>query len=115
MRKLGISYAKYFNHKYKRSGVLFQGRFQAFEIKNEDHLAKLSAYVNCNYQIHKLGRVENWQFSSYLDCLNLRKGNLCNKNIVLELFDFDVKKYIEYCKFVIKDSQDIKKWQKILN
>ena len=115
MKKLGISYSKYFNHKYKRSGVLFQSRFQAFPINNADKLCKLSAYVNCNYQIHKLGKAQNWRFSSYQDYLNLRNGNLCNKNIVLKLFKNNIEEYKKYCAFIIKDNQEIKKWKKFLD
>jgi len=113
MHKLGTSYVNYFNKKYKKSGVLFQGRFKAFPINNENKLCQLSAYVNCNYEIHKLGKAEKYKFSSYKEYLNLRNGNLCNKKIILELFKNNLEKYKEYCEFVIKDSQDIKKWKKM--
>jgi putative transposase len=114
MHKAGIGYTKYFNSKYNHSGVLFQGPFQAFPINTENKLCQLSTYVNCNYEIHKLGVAESWQFSSFQDYLNLRKGSLCNKNEIFKLFNNNIDEYKKYCKFVIKDSQDIKKWQKFL-
>jgi putative transposase len=113
MRRLGLSYCKYFNHKYNHSGTLFQGPFKALSIKDENHLARLSAYVNCNYEIHKIGKAENCKFSSYQDYLGLRNGSLCNKKIILNLFGGDVGKYKEFCELVVKDKQKIKMWQEM--
>ena len=48
MQKLGTGYAMYFNQKYKRSGVLFQGKFKAVLIKNESHFIHLPYYIHCN-------------------------------------------------------------------
>ncbi|MFC1622663.1 transposase [Patescibacteria group bacterium] len=113
INKLGIGYAKYFNNKYNHSGVIFQGRFKAYLVSSENKLSWLSAYVNCNYEIHKLGDAEKWQFSSYQDYFDLRKGNLCNKNIVLKLFKNNIKEYEKYCELVVKELQEIKESQKI--
>ncbi|MDD5489785.1 MAG: transposase, partial [Candidatus Moranbacteria bacterium] len=38
MHKLGTSFTKYFNEKYKRSGALLQGKFKAVHIKNNAKL-----------------------------------------------------------------------------
>ncbi|MFH1890429.1 MAG: hypothetical protein ABIJ91_02600 [Candidatus Kuenenbacteria bacterium] len=114
LHKLGTGYVSYFNNKYSHSGVLFQWPFKAYPINNENKLAWLSAYVNCNYEIHKLGKVENWRFSSYKDYLGLRQGKLINKSIILELFNNDTEDYKKYCQQVIKEAQDEKRAIKIL-
>ena len=46
-RTLG-GYAKYFNAKYKVSGHVFQGAYNAVHIKNDDQLLYVSAYVHRN-------------------------------------------------------------------
>jgi len=46
--KLTTSYAKYFNTKYNRSGVLFQGRFKAEHVGRDEYLKYLYAYIHLN-------------------------------------------------------------------
>ncbi|MDA2922906.1 transposase, partial [Patescibacteria group bacterium AH-259-L07] len=48
MQKLGIGYVNYFNIKYERVGSLFQGRYQAIHIDNENYLLHLSRYIHLN-------------------------------------------------------------------
>jgi len=113
MKRLAGGYTWYFNSKYDRSGSLFQGKYQYSIIKDTYRLMWLSAYVNCNYEIHKFGNAINWQWSSYLDYLEKRNGSLCNKKFILSEFN-SFTEYIEFCKYVIKEAQDIKKVQKYL-
>ena len=55
MQRLGTGYSKYFNKKYKKSGSLFQGTFKARHIDSNEYLLHLSAYVNLNNRVHRLG------------------------------------------------------------
>ncbi len=48
MRKLGTGYTNYFNKKYERSGVLFQGRFKSVNIEEDAHLMYLPIYIHFN-------------------------------------------------------------------
>ena len=52
MHKLGMGYAKYFNTKYKRSGALFQGKYQVRHVDSNEYLLHLSAYINLNDKAH---------------------------------------------------------------
>ncbi len=113
MKRLAGGYTWYFNNKYNRSGSLFQGKYQYSIINDTYRLMWLSAYVNCNYEIHKFGNAINWQWSSYLDYLDKRGGSLCNKKFILSEFSSS-KDYINFCKYVIKEAQDIKIAQKYL-
>ena len=45
---LNISYATYFNKKYRRSGHLFQGRFKAILVEADAYLLELSWYIHLN-------------------------------------------------------------------
>ncbi len=48
MQKLAIGYTQYFNLKYERSGVLFQGAFKAKQILDNTYLLHLSRYIHQN-------------------------------------------------------------------
>lgn len=82
------SYAKYFNLKYKRVGNLFQDTFKAKLIDSDAYLTYLSAYIH-NNPANPL----DYDYSSFKDYLGLRRGQLCDKNFILRMFDNDAQKY----------------------
>ena len=97
MHKLGTSYTKYFNHKYSRSGSLFQGRYKSIHIDSNDYLLYLSAYLNANNFIHGYSeKPDDWAYSSYLDYVDKRAGKLCKKEIILAQFDHNFSEYEKY-------------------
>ena len=83
MQRLGTGYSKYFNNKYRRNGVLFQGKFKARHINSNTYLTHLSAYVNLNNRVHRLG--SRASKSSWDEYLNKQNGS-CTKKIVLDQF-----------------------------
>jgi len=90
MRRLSSGYTKYFNEKYKRSGVLFQGTFKAVHVKTNEQLLHASAYVNLNDRVHKLGPRRSK--SSWEEYINPDTKSFCNKDIILGQFN-NVKEY----------------------
>ena len=48
IRRLNIGYAKFFNEKHHRSGVLFQGRTKKIRIASEPHLHYILHYIHLN-------------------------------------------------------------------
>ncbi len=48
MRKLNTGYTNYFNVKYKRNGVLFQGKYKSISVTNDAHMIHLPYYIHCN-------------------------------------------------------------------
>jgi len=48
MRKLNMGFAKFFNEKYGRSGVLWQGVFKKIEIKRDGHFLHIPDYIHLN-------------------------------------------------------------------
>ena len=48
MQRLQTAYAVYFNRKYKRHGHLWQGRFGASVVEEDEYILKLSRYVHLN-------------------------------------------------------------------
>jgi REP element-mobilizing transposase RayT len=86
MKRLGGGYTKYFNYHYKRSGVLFQGRFKSVCIRTNAHLLYLSAYVNRNYFIHGYGDDSNWKYSSLSNYTKKGKSEICEMSVILDKF-----------------------------
>jgi len=48
MQKLGTGYTMYFNKKYERTGVLFQGPYRCILIESDSHLLHLTRYIHLN-------------------------------------------------------------------
>lgn len=84
MRKLLTSYSMYFNLKHKRTGALFESRFGAGHVTDDDYLRYLFAYIHLNpikiinpgWPETEIGGMEqaiehlkNYRFSSYPDFL----------------------------------------------
>lgn len=82
LSKVGTGFAGYFNRKYGRKGYVFQNRFRAVHIKNDEQLKTVFAYIHINsisliepkwkengiknsQKVIKF--LENYKWSSYLD------------------------------------------------
>lgn len=87
MMRLGVSYTKAINKRFGRVGALFQGQFKGKPIQHYSHLLNLCLYIHANPV--KDGLVflpEDWEFSNYLEWMNLREGNLVNRDFIRENF-----------------------------
>ena len=66
MKALGQRYAQYFNHKYDRSGTLWEGRFKSCLVDTESYFLQCQRYIELNPV--KAGMVRyagDHQWSSY--------------------------------------------------
>lgn len=93
MQRLGTGYTKYFNHKYDRSGVLFQGKFKAVHVDSNEYLLHVSAYVNLNYRVHNFGsRTSKFQYRGSWEeyvgviCGKKKKDGICDTDTILGQF-----------------------------
>ncbi len=109
MKRIGDGYIKYFNYKNNRLGSLFQDRFKAVPVKSIHKLIKLSCYINGNPEIHKICKVKDWKWSSYQDYLDLRRGTMSDKNLILKEFE-NIQEYKELTGVVIGDSVELKEY-----
>lgn len=64
MRSLGTSYAMHFNHKYNKSGSLFQGVYRAVLIQSDKQLATTIEYVH-NNPLEITNDIKKYSWSSY--------------------------------------------------
>ena len=102
MQRLGNSYGKYFAIKNDRAGSLFQGRFKAVHIENDDQLRYMLAYINVinpaqlvepylkEKGIENFDKVwksvNNYKWSSNYEFMNKRSSILVNKGLLGELY-----------------------------
>ncbi len=87
MQKFGISYTKAINKRFSRVGALFQGQFQGKPIKQYNHLLNLCVYIHANPVKDGLVALpEDWEFSNYLEWMNLREGTLVNREFIEDNF-----------------------------
>ncbi len=100
MKKVLGGYAKYFNAKYKKSGHVFQGAYNAVHIASNEQLVYVSAYIHRNPR-----EIKEWEnkehlypWSSFQDYIGENRwGELLKRDIVLEQFKnpLEYKKDIE--------------------
>lgn len=116
MHRLGSGYTTYFNQKNKRSGSLFQGKYKAVHIDSNEYLLHVSAYVNLNNKVHKLGDSVPKSKSSWSEYLKSRgnaKDDFCSKEIVLNQFG-SIGEYKSFAEDSLKDIQERKEMKKFL-
>ncbi len=80
MQKINSRYSIYFNHKYKRVGPLWQGRFKSWYVYDENYLHTLVKYIETNPVKANMALVigqYKWSMSSkYSAQFSMLKGEL---------------------------------------
>lgn len=84
MQKLTTAYSMYYNKKYERTGVLFEGKFKSEHVNNDRYLKYLFSYIHLNpvkliqkdwkekgidNKVQAIEFLKNYKYSSYLDYL----------------------------------------------
>ena len=79
MQALGRHYVRYFNHQYRRSGTLWEGRFKSCVVQSEEYLLYCYRYIELNpVRAGMVDRPEEYPWSSY-QCNGLGKvSKLCS-------------------------------------
>lgn len=101
MRRLSNAYVRYFNKKYNRVGGLFQGKFKAAHIDNENYLFHLSRYIHRNPEV---GPLDRYPYSSYQYYLGKPKPPWLNPTEIISHFSSSVPSLF-YKSFVEESSQ----------
>ncbi|HJP17740.1 MAG TPA: transposase [Nitrospinota bacterium] len=66
MQWFGLTFTRKYNIKHHRSGHLFQGRFKAFLVENDEYLLHLSCYIHRNpLRARIVKRLIDYKWSSY--------------------------------------------------
>ncbi len=101
------------NIQENRTGSLFQQKTKA-KCLNEMTNSKNNYAATCFNYIHKnpytsnlVKKLEDWEFSSFLDYATLRNGTFCNQELAHEIINFDRKHFIEQA-YLIIDEKNLK-------
>jgi len=113
MRKFGAGYGGYFNRKYNRKGYVFQNRFSAVRIGNDNQLKTVFVYIHTNPTallepkwketgIKNPGKVikflESYKWSSYLDYIGRKNfPSVTNREFILKIMNNarECKKFVD--------------------
>jgi REP element-mobilizing transposase RayT/predicted XRE-type DNA-binding protein len=88
MKRLGTSYAYYYNKKYQRVGHVFQDRYKSEAIEDERYLLSVIRYIHNNPEKAGICKKQKYQWSSYQIYAQAMKehGHLLDCDEVLGLF-----------------------------
>ena len=102
MQKLGTGYTCYFNNKFKRKGVLFQGKYKAKHLSRESHFFYIPHYIHlnpldlmgCKWREGKVGNAKeafnfliSYKWSSFSDYIGRRNfPSVTYRNFILDIF-----------------------------
>lgn len=120
IHKLNMGYAKYFNQKHERVGVLFQGKSKKILITDEAHFLHLPFYIHFNpldlsypeWRENKISSpakaldfLKSYRWSSHLDYLGVRNfPSVLNMQCLQEVLG-DNKDYKKLTENYLKDIQ----------
>jgi len=90
VQKLANSYVYYFNHKYNRSGHLFQGRFKSEPVNDDVYFKTVLRYILQNPEkVHK--NFATYEWNSYKELFASEKAQIITREYVLNLFDTNMQ------------------------
>ena len=88
MGHLNGVYAKRFNRRHRRVGHLFQARYHAVLVQQDEHLLATVGYiVNNPVRAHIVATCEQWRWSSHRATLGKRPPGLLDLDALLRHFD----------------------------
>lgn len=107
-------YPKRFNYKYKLSGTLFEGPFQAIMVDNEKYLLHLCRYIHRNpVEADMVRNPEQWHYSNYLEFVEKRNGTLVDREFVRENFG-SPDEYREFVMDYVPSEKEEKEFRRYL-
>lgn len=98
MREINRNYAKYFNGKYDLVGHLFQSRYKAEIIEDDDYILRASSYIHLNpLNARMVKNAEDYKWSSYSTYIGESECDFITTDKVLGYFKENNKQlYKEY-------------------
>jgi len=100
------SYTQAVNKQQNRSGSLFRSKTKSKKIDDLYYALTCFLYIHQNPLRAELSiNLDDWMFSSYRDYAGIRKGDLCNMKLAIELFELP-KSVTEFEEFSMKTIPD---------
>jgi REP element-mobilizing transposase RayT len=95
-RRIGASYVYWYNHKYNRTGHLFQDRYKSEVVETDAYLFAVLRYIHQNpIKAGIVNKLEEYTWSSYAEYLRLTNDQYVDQDFVLNLFDENRSKAID--------------------
>jgi putative transposase len=96
--RIGIllsSYSQAINKQNGTRGSLFQQKTKSKNLsETKDYLIECMHYIHQNpLRAGMVNKLEDWQYSSFLDYTGLRQGTLCNKSFLMELTGYNIENF----------------------
>lgn len=91
LSRVSVSYGMYFNKKYKTTGQVFQQRYRAVRITQNQQLMHITRYIHLNPREY-----EKWQWSSLRYYAGGSFARWLKTNRTMALFDYRPEKYKEF-------------------
>jgi putative transposase len=92
MKRIGVSYATFYNWKYRTTGHLFQDRFKSENVETEEYFLTVVRYIHQNpVKAGICSQVEEWKWRSctgYYDQVYY-PGGLLDRKTVMNIFGED--------------------------
>lgn len=82
MRSVMVSYGRYFNDRYSRTGPIFQSAFQSRMIADAEHAKRSIAYVHLNHEVER----ERYEFCSHDYYVGRRRCDWLDSAMGLRVF-----------------------------
>ena len=96
IRTMLSSYTQALNKQQARKGSLFSHKTRAKQLNYQigDYARDCFYYIHQNPIVAKLvDKMEDWEFSSFIDYIGKRKGTLLNKELAYEIVNFDIEDF----------------------
>jgi len=91
MRQVGAVYTQAYNRRHGKSGHLFQGRYKAILVENEEYAEELSRDIHLNpTRVGAVQRPQDYAWSSYMACVGQASSpRWLTKDLILLQFGCD--------------------------
>lgn len=110
MKRLGVSYAYWYNRKYERTGHLFQDRFKSECVEDEAYLMTVIRYIHQNpVKASLTANPEDYEWSSCAEYYqqDSKCAMITDRRLILSIFHKDQQTAIkELQKFTAAGNQD---------
>jgi len=110
MQTLNTSYTVYFNHRHKRVGHLFQGRYKAILVQADEYLHHLSRYIHLNpVKARIVKKPEDYKWSSYRNYIyENHNDKFLTTGFILGMFNSNAEKAKKLYKEFVEEGVDNK-------
>jgi putative transposase len=111
MKRIGVSYALFYNRKYKMTGHLFQDRYKSENVESDEYLVSVTRYIHQNpVKAGIVKKPDDWGWSSCQgyygkECYPLF---LLDSDLILSMFSNDkkagIKSFKEFNEMINEDT-----------